>query len=101
LIDYAKDNPQIKRNKLFENILLGIERHSRVNSSLLCIEDLQWADPSSLALVHYIARNTRKCNLLILGTYRPEDISTTKDGEVHHLIESMDRIGKINRGTYG
>jgi hypothetical protein len=24
-IDYAKDNPQIKRNKLFENILLGID----------------------------------------------------------------------------
>ncbi|MHA2238724.1 MAG: tetratricopeptide repeat protein, partial [Candidatus Hodarchaeales archaeon] len=95
-IDYAKDDPQIRRNRLFENILLGIERHSHVNPSLLCIEDLQWADPSSLALMHYIAKKTRKCNLLILGTYRPEDISTTKDGEVHHLIESMQLMSREN-----
>jgi predicted ATPase len=95
-IDYAKDNPQIKRNRLFDNILLGIERHSITNPSVLCIEDLQWADPSSLALMHYVARNTRKCNLLILGTYRPEDVSTTKDGEVHSLIEAMQLMSREN-----
>ena len=67
-IDYAKDDPKIKRNRLFENILLGIERHTKVNPSILCIEDLQWADPSTLALMHYVARNTKKCNFLILGT---------------------------------
>jgi tetratricopeptide (TPR) repeat protein len=88
-IDYAKDNPQIKRNRLFENILLGIERQTKVNPSLICIEDLQWADPSSLALMHYVARYTRKCKLLILGTYRPEDVSSAKEGEVHPLIHAM------------
>jgi tetratricopeptide (TPR) repeat protein len=93
-IDYAKDDPKIKRNRLFENIFLGIERNTKVNPSLLCIEDLQWADPSSLALLHYVARNTRKCNLLILGTYRPEDVSTTKDGEIHHLIEAMQMMSR-------
>ncbi len=93
-IDYAKEDPKIKRNLLFENILLGITRHSKVNPSILCIEDLQWADPSTLALIHYIARNTRKCNLLILGTYRPEDVSVTKEGEVHHLIEAMQLMSR-------
>jgi predicted ATPase len=93
-IDYAKDNPQIKRNRIFENILLGIERHSITTPSILCIEDLQWADPSSLALIHYVARNTRKCNLLILGTYRPEDVSTTIDGGVHSLIEAMQLMSR-------
>jgi predicted ATPase len=93
-IDYAKDDPKVKRNRLFENILLGIERHSKGNPSLLCIEDLQWIDPSSLALMHYVARNTRKCNLLILGTYRPEDVSATKEGKVHYLIESMQLMNR-------
>jgi predicted ATPase len=88
-IDYAKDDPKIKRNRLFENILLGLIRYTKVNPSLLCIEDLQWADPSTLALMHYVARNTKKCNLLILGTYRPEDVTVTKEGKVHHLIETM------------
>jgi tetratricopeptide (TPR) repeat protein len=93
-IDYVKDNHQIKRNRLFENILLGIERHTEVNPSLLCIEDLQWADPSSLALIHYVARNTRKSNLLILGSYRPEDVSATENGTVHHLVKSMQLMSR-------
>lgn len=88
-IDYAKDDPQIKRNRLFENISLGIERYAKVTPSILCIEDLQWIDPSSLALMHFVARNTKKCNLLILGTYRPEDVAATVDGKPHHLIEAM------------
>lgn len=86
-IDYAKDDPKIKRNRLFENILLGLERHTSIHPSLLCIEDLQWADPSSLALLHYVSRNTKQCNLLILGTYRPEDVTATINGKVHQLVE--------------
>ncbi|UCE37635.1 MAG: tetratricopeptide repeat protein [Thermoplasmata archaeon] len=93
-IDYAKDDPKIKRNRLFENISLGIERYAKVNPSILCIEDLQWADPSSMALMHYVARNTRKCNLLILGTYRPEDVTAIKEGKAHHLIDAMQLMSR-------
>jgi predicted ATPase len=93
-IDYAKEDPQIKRNRLFDNILLGMVRHTNLNPSLLCIEDLQWADPSTMALLHYIARKTRNCNLLILGTYRPEDVTATKDGKVHFLIESLQLMSR-------
>jgi predicted ATPase len=93
-IDYAKDDPKIRRNILFENILLGIVRNTRHNPSILAIEDLQWADPSTLALMHYIARNTRKSNLLILGTYRPEDVTATEEGKVHHLVEAMQLMSR-------
>jgi predicted ATPase len=95
-IDYAKDDPKIKRNRLFENILLGIERYTKTNPSIMCIEDLQWADPSTLALMHYVARNTKKCNFLILGTYRPEDVTTTKNGKVHQLIKAMQLMSHEN-----
>ncbi len=87
-IEYKDDDPKVMRNVLFENVSLGLKRQSQVAPLLLCIEDLQWADPSTLALVHYIARNTRRCNLLLLGTYRPEDI-TAKEGKGHPLIEIM------------
>jgi tetratricopeptide (TPR) repeat protein len=93
-IDYVKDDPKIKRNLLFENILLGINRYTKVNPSLLCIEDLQWADSSSIALLHYIARNTRKSKLLIVGTYRPEDVIETKKDKVHYLIDTMQLMNR-------
>lgn len=87
-IEYKDDDPKAMRNVLFENVSLGLKRQSNISPLLICIEDLQWADPSTLALMHYIARNTRKCSLLLLGTYRPEDI-TAKEGKGHPLIEIM------------
>ncbi len=93
-IDYAKYNPKIKRNILFENILLGLTRYTRKNPSILAIEDLQWADPSTITLMHYISRNTRDTNLLILGTFRPEDVALKKDGKVHHLVETMQLMNR-------
>lgn len=87
-IYYGKENPKARRNLLFENVSLGLVRHSQTTPTLLCIEDLQWADPSSLSLMHYVARNAGKCGLLMLGTYRPEDVAA-EDGRGHPLTDTM------------
>ncbi len=58
-INYGMSDPKMRRNLLFENVSMGLARSTQPSPTLLCIEDLQWADPSSLALMHYIARNTR------------------------------------------
>jgi tetratricopeptide (TPR) repeat protein len=92
-IFYGMDNPEGRRNLLFENVSLGLMRQAKTTPTLLCIEDLHWADPSSLAMMHYVARNTRKCNLLMLGTFRPEDIGD-KEGKPHPLVETMQLMSR-------
>jgi predicted ATPase len=92
-IHYGKEDPKVRRNLLFENVSLGLTRQAQTFPILLCFEDLQWADPSSLALMHYVSRTSRKCSLLLLGTYRPEDI-TAKEGEYHPLVETMQLMGR-------
>jgi predicted ATPase len=87
-IYYGKTDPKARRNLLFENVSLGLARQAKTNPTLLCIEDLQWADPSSLALMHYIGRNTNESGLLVLGTYRPEDV-VTENEKSHPLIGTM------------
>ncbi|UCG70129.1 MAG: DUF2791 family P-loop domain-containing protein [Thermoplasmata archaeon] len=94
-IYYGKDNPKIRRNLLFENVSLGLMRQAQQTPTLLCIEDLQWIDPSSLALMHYIARNTRNYGLFILGTYRPEDVTAT-EGKSHPLVGTMQLMDREN-----
>ncbi|MCK4797640.1 MAG: AAA family ATPase, partial [Spirochaetes bacterium] len=42
---------------------------------VLFIDDLQWADEASLRLIQEIATKIDKSNLLILGTYRDEEIN--------------------------
>lgn len=92
-IYYGTDNPEGRRNLLFENVSLGLMRQARTKPTLLCIEDLHWADPSSLAMMHYVARNTRKCSLLMLGTFRPEDIGD-REGKPHPLVETMQLMSR-------
>ena len=90
-IRYGEANPKGRRNLLFENVCLGLARRAEIGPILLCIEDLHWADPSTVALLHYIARNTRTCGVCILGTYRPEDLSA-EGGRPHHLVGAMQRM---------
>ncbi|UCG69253.1 MAG: DUF2791 family P-loop domain-containing protein, partial [Thermoplasmata archaeon] len=87
-IYYGKEDPKARRNLLFENVSMGLARSTQTSPTLLCVEDLQWIDPSSLALMHYIARNTKSSKLFILGTYRPEDVSA-EDGKGHPLVDAM------------
>jgi len=71
--DYAKEDPKLRQNRLFEHITLGLHRKAGSHPICVVIDDLQWADPSSLALLHYVVRNTRKAGVLLLCTYRVEE----------------------------
>ncbi len=87
-IHYARDYPNARRNLLVENVALGLARQALGLPIVLFMEDLQWADPSTVALLHYVARNTKRSHLLIVGTFRPEDLAQS-EGRPHHLTETM------------
>jgi predicted ATPase len=92
-------DPKAKRDLLFENVTMGLIRKSEETPLLLCIEDLQWSDPSSLALLYHVSRNSKNSRLVILGTYRPEEVTLKKDTKqpLTEIIQLMDHEGLINR----
>ncbi len=71
---YMVDDPKLIQENLFDNVLLGIQRLSSEQPVILFLDDIQWADPTSLKLLHYLSRNIREHSVFILCTYRPEDI---------------------------
>jgi tetratricopeptide (TPR) repeat protein len=91
---FLVDDPKLKQENLFENVLLGIQRASAEKPTLLFLDDLQWADPTTLNLLHYLARNTRKNRVFILGTYRPEDILQSLEGKTHQLETAMQNMSR-------
>ena len=93
-IYYGKENPESRRFLLFENVSLGLTRQAQARPLLLVIEDLQWVDPSTMALLHYVARNTRKSRVLILCTYRPEDVVAREGAPPHPFSEAMQLMGR-------
>ncbi len=89
---FLVDDPRIRQENVFDNVLMGIQRLSADRSLLLFLDDLHWADPSTLGLLHYLARNTKNNPVLIVGDYRPEDIVQQSDGKAHQLETAMQNM---------
>ncbi len=69
-------SPEQEQNRLFEAVSQFVTNISRETPLLVVLDDLQWTDPSSLLLLHYLARGVQKTPLLLLGAYRSTDIDS-------------------------
>ncbi len=64
---------------------------------VLLLEDLHWADPSSVDLLRHLSQRISTQRLLIAGTYRPEDVersghplkSLKAEMQAHNLCEEV------------
>ncbi|MGH7434876.1 MAG: ATP-binding protein [Polyangiaceae bacterium] len=65
---------QEDRLRLFQGVERAIEAIGRQGPVCLIVEDLHQADPSSLHLFHHLARATRTMPLLLVGTFREEEV---------------------------
>lgn len=61
---------------------------------VLVLEDLHWADPSSHALIGYLARTTRDAPILLALTYRPDEQPPSRSlDELRHEL-ARERLGQ-------
>ncbi len=67
-------SPEQEQNRLFEAVSQFITNIAREAPLLVVLDDLQWTDPSSLLLLHYLARGVQREHLLLLGDYRDTDV---------------------------
>jgi len=81
--------PEIERDRTFEAATRVLLQLSAQEPLVLFLDDLQWADHLSLALLHYLARKCRNSRLLIIGAYRPEELIRTKEERLHPLEQTM------------
>lgn len=52
---------------------------------LVLLDDLQWADSASMELLFRLGRRIGESPILLIGTYRPEEIALGRGGERHPL----------------
>src|SRR5216684_3475334 len=62
--------PAQRRRHLFQSVLEAFERAARTRSYLYILEDLHWADESTLALLIHLANRISQLPVVIIGTYR-------------------------------
>ncbi len=62
------------QSALFSQLWSMLDELSRQVPLLLILEDLHWADPSSLDLLREIARNVRQSRVLLIATWRVDEL---------------------------
>lgn len=72
---------QSDQGKLFEACAVLFETLSARYPMLLIIDDLHWADISSISLLSFLGNRLAQSPVLIVGTYRPEDVELGLSGQ--------------------
>lgn len=66
--------PDEERFRLLESVALFLAARSRRVPVLLCLDDLQWADRGTIAMLRHVARHAVGHAILVVGTYRDVEV---------------------------
>jgi DNA-binding winged helix-turn-helix (wHTH) protein/predicted ATPase len=75
----AMDLPPLQaRRHLFNCFFDFVARSASEQPTLMIVEDLHWADDSTLALLDHLAQRIADLPVMLLGTYRDAEIDVTR-----------------------
>ncbi len=92
----AKINPALDQEKIFEQYAAVLKALSKDRTLILVLDDLQWADSGSLNLLFHLARELKDSRILLLGTYRPDDIALGRDGGRHPFESILNELKRYH-----
>ncbi|MEU4010498.1 AAA family ATPase [Streptomyces pseudogriseolus] len=81
--------------RLFELTARLLERVAAEHTVVLVLEDLHWADASTRHLLAYLFRTLRTGRLVVLATYRSDDIH--RRHPLRPLLAELDRLRTVQR----
>jgi tetratricopeptide (TPR) repeat protein len=86
--------PQLWRDQTFAAVTRELFYLSAKKPTILIIDDIHWADSASLALLHYVSRAIASERILILATFRNEELNSLAEGQVYPLIDTLRLMGR-------
>ena len=88
-------SPEQSRRILFNAVVELLGRTAASGPILMLFEDLHWSDEGTLSLLNHIARSISKLPVLILGTFRDNEIDTA--GPLAQTLDELLRIHMLER----
>jgi tetratricopeptide (TPR) repeat protein len=83
------------QSRLFEAVLSTLETLGQERPVVLAIEDLHWADRSTLDLLAFIARNLDRARVLVVATYRVDE--THRRHSLIPVLAELSRLPAVER----
>jgi predicted ATPase len=73
----------LKQSDIFEQYTRVLRALASKVTLFLVLDDLQWADLGSISLLFHLGRQLAGSHILIMGVYRPEEVTIGRDGGRH------------------
>jgi predicted ATPase len=90
----ADPSSGLDQNLIFEQYVNVIRGIADQRPLILVVDDLQWADTASIRLMFRLGRRLDGVKLLVIGTFRPNDVAAGRADE-RHPLEPV--IGELKR----
>ena len=88
LVKYKSTLPAdstLQQSNIFEQYTRVIQSIAEEKPLLIVLDDLQWIDAGSANLFFHIARQIKGSRILIIGLFRPTEITIERDGKRHPI----------------
>lgn len=85
----------LQQQDLFEQFARVMKALSRRRPLLLFLDDLQWVDQGSANLLLHLGRGIETHAIMILGAYRPAEVSVGRDGGRHPLETPLFELQRV------
>jgi tetratricopeptide (TPR) repeat protein len=82
------------KDQTFTSVMKALSLITEDKPVILFIDDLQWADSASLTLLHYIARFAESKKVIVLSTFRSEEVLSDAEGRSSLLLETLRVMGR-------
>ncbi|MCI0799262.1 MAG: AAA family ATPase, partial [Chloroflexi bacterium] len=107
--------PEPARFRLFDSITTFLKNAAQRQPLMLVLDDLHWADRSSLLLLEFLAREIGTSRLLLVGAYRDVEVSrrhplsqtlgTLVREQIFHRVQldglTQQEVGELVEGSAG
>lgn len=91
-------DPSMERTRLFEAVFQLLDRLTRQQPVLLVVDDMHWADPASIAMLHYVVRGLVDRRFLLLIMLRSGESSEALNVLLQSLRQS-DVLSELSIGS--
>lgn len=92
LVSRREQSESLEQTRLYEQYARVLVELSEEHPLLLVLEDMQWADDSSVELLFHLARRVSDHPIMVVVSYRSTDLTPRRGDERHPMAQLINEV---------